>query len=253
MAKLITNIYIHSFFRITLSLTDKIFICNENWQKCFTHTNNILERYHNKVIALPNGVDTTVFKPNTIKRDTDTLIFVSILDIHHQFKGLGYLLDSVKQIAKKNPNIKLIVVGEGKLKEYYQNKVKQEGYEKNIDFVGAKSQDELVNLYNRSQIFILPSIDTEGFGVVAIEAMACGLPVVVTNIVGVAQDVTDNNCGIAVVPRNSQVMANAINKLLSDDKLAKTMGKNGKKLVEKKYAWSKIATTIENTYKKVLQ
>lgn len=248
LAHLITSLYLHTIFKITLSLANKILVVNENWRECFTYTKTILENYKTKIIEVPLGVDTTIFNPLKIKRNPNLVLFVSILDKHHKFKGLDYLLESVRQIAKENAKIKLIVVGEGELREYYQKMIKKEGYENNIEFVGNKSQIELAELYNRVGAFVLPSIDSEGFGIVAIEALACGLPVIVSRIVGVAEDIKKYNAGFVVEPKNTKEIVDAINQLINNPNFSKEMGINARKLIEDKYSWKVIGGRIERIY-----
>jgi glycosyltransferase involved in cell wall biosynthesis len=127
------------------------------------------------------------------------------------------------------------------------------GLGKNVIFLGQKNQDEVARYCNRASIFILPSIDIEGFGVVLLEAMACKIPVIATDIVGVAREVKQNNCGIIVKPKDSQALAEAIIKLLKNPKLAKKMGENGRILVEEKWGWEKIAKRVEKIYWKVIK
>lgn len=253
LPKLITFIYLHTLFKITLYLTDKIIVVNENWAISFSNTKIILEKYKSKIIEIPNGVDTQIFKQLHIQRDRNTILFVSILDKHHKFKGLDYLLESVKQIASKNPKIKLIVVGEGELKDYYQKRVKTEGYAKNVEFVGSKSQIELVKLYNRAGVFVLPSIEIEGFGIVAIEAMACGVPIITTDIVGTSAEIKKNKIGIIIKPKDTSALSEAITELLSNETFSIECSENGRKLIQEKYDWKLVGNQISEVYKKILQ
>ena len=81
-----------------------------------------MKLFKNKINVLPNGVDTDIFKPLNILREKNTVLFVSILDKHHKFKGLNYLLEAITFVKKSIPDIKLIIVGEGELKKFYINK-----------------------------------------------------------------------------------------------------------------------------------
>lgn len=251
LPRLITTLYLHTLFKVTLSLTDKIIVINENWQECYTYTKTILEKYKTKIIEVPCGVDTNIFKPLNIKRDPNLIIFVSVLDRHHKFKGLDYLLESVKQLAMENPKIRLLVVGEGELKDYYQKMVKEQGFEKNVEFIGTKSPVELMELYNNASVFVLPSIDTEGFGTAVIEAMACGLPAIVSNIVGVAKDIINYKAGLIVKLKDSMELKNVINQLLKNSNLSEEISINGRKLVKNKYSWEKIIERIEKVYEEI--
>jgi len=251
LSKIITEIYLHTIFLLSLSLVDKIIIVNDEWEKSFSNTSNILKRYKNKISFLPNGVNNEFFKPLNIRREKDTVLFVSVLDKHHKFKGLDYLLKAIEIVKESIPDIKLIIVGEGELKKFYINIAKDLNIEKNVEFLGEKKQKDLVKLYSKSSLFVLPSIEIEGFGIVAIESMACKTPVVVTNIVGAAKDIKENNSGLIVPPKNLQALAESIIKILKNPKLSEKMGQNGAELVKERYSWKKIAKSVENTYEKI--
>jgi glycosyltransferase involved in cell wall biosynthesis len=248
LPKLLSDIYLNTFFRILLFLVDKIIIVNPEWEKTFVNTGNILKRYKNKISTITNGIDFELFKSNGNKKLKNTLLFVSILDKYHEYKGFDYLLDSLKIIIKTHPKIELLVIGEGELKNYYSKKAREMDLVKNVIFLGQKNQDEVAKYCNKASILILPSIDIEGFGIVLLEAMACKIPVIATDIVGVAREVKQNNCGIIVKPKDSQALAEAIIKLLKNPKLAKKMGENGRILVEEKWGWEKIAKKVEKIY-----
>jgi glycosyltransferase involved in cell wall biosynthesis len=145
------------------------------------------------------------------------------------------------------------VIGKGELKNYYSKKASYMDLGGNVIFLGQKNQDEVAKYCNKASIFILPSIDIEGFGIVLLEAMACKIPVIATDIVGVASEVIQNNCGIIVKPRDSQALAGAIIRLLKNPKLAKKMGENGRILVEEKYGWEKIAKKVEKIYGEIIK
>lgn len=251
--KIITEIYLNTIFRLSLYLANKIIIVNPEWKNSFKNTRWILECYNKKIVAIPNGVDINLFKKSNKNHKKYDILFVSILDKYHEFKGFDYLMNSLKTIKKEYPKVKLLVIGEGELKGEYYKKAKFEEIESNVEFIGKKDQDELPKYYSNSSIFVLPSIDIEGFGIVAIEAMACKTPVIVTNIIGVAKEIKERNCGIVVPPKDPKALAEAIIKLLKNPKLAKQMGENGRRLVKEKYDWKKVAREIEKVYKEVLK
>ena len=252
--KLITKIYLNTFFRFSLALVDKIILVNPDWKQSFIATKHLLLPYQNKISVIPNGIDLSLFdKTIKTKRDPNQILFVSILDKHHGFKGLDYLLQALAIIKKSIPNINLIIVGEGELKSYYQKKAKQLGIEKNVTFVGEIKQQNLYNYYKKASVFVLPSIEIEGFGIVLLEAMASKLPVVTTNIAGVWKDIKKFNTGVIVKSRDVNALVKSITTLLSNKKLLAQMGKNGNILIKEKYNWKLIAKQVENIYKEVLQ
>lgn len=247
LTKIITDIYLNTVFRITLSLADRIIIVNPNWEQAFHYTKNLLLPYKNKMSVIPNGVDTQLFKPSKKNKEWD-ILFVSLLDEHHEFKGLQYLLDSVKQLLKTIPNLRVCIVGEGVLKEKYQKKAQIMGISKNISFVGEVAQSNLPNYFQQAKVFVLPSTDTEGYGIVLLESMACGTPVITTSIAGVASDINEHKTGIVIEPKNVEHLTNAIQTILSDNKVYNEMSKNSRKLVRENYSWEKIAQHILKIY-----
>ncbi|MDD1733851.1 MAG: glycosyltransferase family 4 protein, partial [Methanothrix sp.] len=117
------------------------------------------------------------------------------------------------------------------------------------------SQGRLLEIYNSCKLFVLPSLSAaqEGFGIVPLEAMACCRPVVVTDIVGVAEDVQKSGAGIVVRPGDRESLAQAIISIISDGVKADTMGQAGRHLVEEKYSWKKVALQVERIYREAAE
>jgi len=242
--------YISKFYNLTslkmlLRLSNKIIII----QPSYLNRSPYLKKYKNKIEAIPVGVNTEIFKPLDIEEDETTMFFLSVLDKFHEYKGLEYLLKALKIVKSEIKNVKLIVGGEGDLKPFYQEIVNSLGLKDNVMFVGFIPDNKLVEYYNRCSVFILPSYssDQEGFGIVLLEALACGKPVITTEIVGVSNDVKKFNAGKIVKARDVKSLANAMLELLQDRHLRRKMGRNGRKIAEK-YSWKSIAKVIEKIY-----
>ncbi|HEY0196102.1 MAG TPA: glycosyltransferase family 4 protein, partial [Methanobacterium sp.] len=142
----------------------------------------------------------------------------------------------------------------GVLLDYYQKMAVSFGLKDNVEFVGFIPDEEIVDYYSRSNVFVLPSISSlqEGFGIVALEALACQTPVVTTDIVGVAGDLKQIEGGIVTPPRDIQKLADAVTEILSDVEMQKKMGQRGRKLVEEKYTWKGVASNMEKLYKELM-
>ena len=249
-ARIIANLYNNTFLRLLLKMADKIIIT----QPKYLDYSKYLKKYEDKVVVLPNAVDISKFKKINVKKEKNSLFFLSVLDEFHRYKGLDYLLESIKEVKKKIPSIKLYIAGKGKLLEEYKQLSINLGIDKKIIFLGYVSDEDLIKYYNQCEVFILPSIDhNEGFGIVLLEALACKTPVITTDIVGIADEIKDNNCGIIVEPKNSTQLSESIIELLDNKKKIKLMGENGRKLVEKKYTWKKVAKYVEKVYRGVLK
>ena len=144
-----------------------------------------------------------------------------------------------------------MVGGKGVLVDYYKKMAASMGLVDNVEFTGFISDDEIVGYYNQANVFVLPSTSSlqEGFGIVALEALACQIPVITTDIVGVAEDLVAVNGGLVVPPKDVVKLAEAIIIIFKDRELQKEMGKRGRKLVMEKYTWKSVASNMEKLYK----
>lgn len=250
IANYIAKFYNVTMLKLLLREADIIIITQPNYCNYSYH----LKQYKDKIKVIPNGVDIERFKPLNVEKEEKTLFFLSSLDEFHRYKGLDYLLEGLITIKKRIQDVKLIIGGEGKLLNYYKQRVILMGLEDNVEFVGFIPDEKIVEYYNKCDIFVLPSISAkqEGFGIVLQEAMACERPVVSTEIVGVAEDVRERNAGRIVKPKDERALAEAIIEILEDKNLARKMGKNGRQLVEEKYTWEKVAEMVENVYNEVM-
>lgn len=251
--KLITKIYLNTFFKFSLNLVGTIIIVNPNWEKSFKSTGHLLLKYKSKIKVIPNGIDTNLFKQKeNNKINKNEILFVSILDKYHTFKGLEFLFTAFSFTKKYISDIKLTVIGDGELKNDYIRTATDLGIIKEVNFIGAVSQKKLSSYYRKASVFVLPSFEIEGFGIVLLEAMACGLPVIATDITGLSKDIKKYEAGIVIPPKDPQILSESIIELLINKKKAKEYASNAKKLITKKYRWEMIANKILSTYFNIL-
>ncbi|WP_297069478.1 glycosyltransferase family 4 protein [Thermococcus sp.] len=159
-------------------------------------------------------------------------------------KGVGTLISAMKNIKGR-----LVVVGNGSNLPLLRKKAKHLGILDRIDFMGHVEYSEIPKLYGASDVFVLPSL-SEAFGIVLLEAMASGVPVVGTSAGGIPEIL--DGCGMVVQPGNADELADAINLLLDNQNLAGKLGRLGRRRVERVYDWRIIAKKVESTYMKVL-
>ncbi len=249
MSSHIAGVYNKSVLGFVLRRAEKIIITQPRYMESSPH----LGRYKNKITVIPNGVDIQRFKPIEVDKPGNTLSFLSILDQYHEYKGLNYLLRALKMVREEIPDIKLRVGGGGELIDSYREMAASLGLNDNVEFLGFIPEENLVEFYNESNIFILPSISPtqEGFGIVLLEALACGKPVIATNIVGIAGEIKGVNAGIIVKIRDEKSLAESIIRIMQDKELAGKMGINGRRLVEEKYSWMRIAKMMEEVYESI--
>jgi glycosyltransferase involved in cell wall biosynthesis len=246
----VANLYNSTALKLLLKKADKIIIIQEN----YSSSSPYLAGYEDKIQVIPCGADVDRFTPQAIGKDENTIFFLSLLDEFHKYKGLEYLLKALKIVKNKIPDVKLIVGGKGVLMEHYRETASSMGLSENVEFHGFIPDNKITEYYSRANVFILPSTSSvqEGFGIVALEALACQTPVISTEIVGVAADVKKSKSGIIIPPKDVDKLADAIIEILSDEESSRKMGVNGRKLVERKYTWKKIAEMTEQVYKEII-
>jgi phosphatidylinositol alpha-mannosyltransferase len=203
---------------------------------------------------IPNGIDTEYFCLNGSGRDefNDGKINILFVGRLERRKGLAYLLNACAEIKRSFQNFRLIVVGPGKvLRLRYEKLVEDMNLTDNVVFTGFVSSADLPSYYRSAHIFCAPATGGESFGIVLLEAMACGKPVVATNIQGYASVLADGEEGLLVPPRDEEALADALLSLLHDNSLRLKMGNKGLQKAEK-YSWPNITQQVMNYYNLLL-
>jgi phosphatidylinositol alpha-mannosyltransferase len=201
---------------------------------------------------IPNGVDIQRFssEKNTVARFDDgipNILFVGRLEPR---KGIPVLLKSIDLIQNYTSSpFRLIVVGSSCFLSYYQSLVPVR-FKSRVVFTGEVSFEELPQYYKTSHIFCSPALYGESFGIVLIEAMAAGLPVVASRNDGYCKVIEDGVTGLLVSPQKPQALAAAIARLLDSEKLRRKLASRGK-IEANQYSWSKIIDKVEAVYRAV--
>jgi glycosyltransferase involved in cell wall biosynthesis len=246
-----------------LDAADKIIVSS------FDHIRNsdakeIFAKYPEKFFEVPFGVDTQKFKPEAkdyqllAKYNSKTddppkfsqenlsgrdkiILFVGGLDKAYYFKGIEQLLSAKCKVQ----SAKLLIVGGGDLRSHYEELADDLKIKDQVIFAGTVSDEDLPKYYNLADLVVLPSFESEAFGIVLIEGMACGKPTVASNLPGVRSVVGDGKNGFLVEPKNVDQLAEKINILLSNSELRKQFGENGRKKVLEKYSIEKMGEKLE--------
>ncbi len=209
-----------------------------------------------KVRTIYNGVDTSYFNPSLdateFRRgigleDDFVILYVGRLAWN---KGIPDLIKSIQVVSKKVPNAKLLVCGKGRMEGELKKQVEALGLERNVRFTGLVPQEDLPLYYASSDIVAAPSI-FEPFGLVLLEALAMGKPVVATNVGGIPEVIKDFETGLLVPPHDSSSIAQAIIRLKEDESLGERLGKRGRELVEGKFSLEKMAEATWSCYKSI--
>lgn len=144
------------------------------------------------------------------------LLTVGRLSLADNYKGFDVVMRALPEVLRVKPNVKYLIVGKGDALDLLKNLARQLGIEANIVFTGFVPDEELVNYYNLCDAFVMPS-NGEGYGIVFLEAMACGKPVIAGNADGARDPLMDGRQGILVDPDNVNEVAQAILRLLDEN------------------------------------
>jgi phosphatidylinositol alpha-mannosyltransferase len=202
---------------------------------------------------IPNGIDLEHFSPDMppIPEFRDGKLNIVFIGRLERRKGLDYLLRAYHQVKPEIPDSRLIIIGPGtRLRKKYERWIKHHKV-KDVVFIGYVTYTDLPRYYQTADIFCSPATGRESFGIVLIEAMAMGKPVVATSIEGYASVVTHGEEGLLVPPKDSHKLAQALLTLLKDPPLRQKMGEKGK-LKAKNYSWEQIAKRVFDYYLKAI-
>jgi phosphatidylinositol alpha-mannosyltransferase len=210
----------------------------------------ILQYFDGPYDIIPNGIDLATFHPAVepfpwARDGTPRILFVG--RYNETRKGFSYLLRAMPLIHQQFPRARLVVVGPGK-PEKFDGVMMRYGVT-NVDFAGEVSAEELPRYYASCDVFCAPSIQGESFGIVLLEAMACGKPVVAANIPGYANVVAHEREGLLVEPKNPAALAVALVRLLADRELRARLGAAGLQTAAR-YAWPRVAAQVLEVYER---
>ena len=205
---------------------------------------------------IPNGVDTERFNPKGSRRlreevEADFIVLYVGRLVYR--KGVHHLVEAMKLLAKREPGILLVIAGDGPLKRSLREKVESLGLDKQVLFLGRVDDSLLPDLYRSSDVFVMPSLFGESFGIVALEAMASGIPVIASAIGGLKEIIIDGVNGILLRDVNPETIADEIYRLYLDDTLRLYLSRKAREHVEKNYSWRNITRRIEEEYVKLLE
>ena len=238
-------------------LFEKIDLCTVN-SKFVARKLELLGCNPQKIIKLPVGLDVHrfVFKEKRInEKGKIKLLTVSRLV---EEKGLKYSILAVAKLKKKYPNIYYQIAGDGPLRKYLQNLVHDLKAGEYIKILGWKTTDEVRSLYDKSHIFILPSIrakngNEEAQGLVLQEAQAAGLPVISTLVGGIPEGVLDGQTGFLVPQKDADAIAEKLEYLIMHPEIWPEMGRKGREFVEQNFDIRKLNLKLINIYYSLLK
>lgn len=203
-----------------LAKADKILVSSFDYAAS-SSVRTLLRREPSRFVELPFGVDTDRFSPGpkvkgrfAIPEDAPTILFVGGLDRAHAFKGVENLLEAVSQLDGKTH---VLISGDGDLRSAYEERARTLGIDRRTHFLGRVDDETLVDAFRSADVFAFPSTNAaEAFGLVALEAQACGTPVVASDLPGLRTVVRPQETGILVKPNSVPDLTQGLYRVLSD-------------------------------------
>lgn len=233
--------------KYVLSNSDAIIVTSQKWVPIFKN----ITKCNIRIFVVYNGFDSNLFKPMPIKEirerinlPTDKKILLNIAALE-EYKGHIYLIDAMEMIKKRKNDILVYVIGEGSLKDKLKEIIKNKQLDNNIFLLGAKWSEDLINLVNACDIFVLSSL-IEGNPTVMFEALSCGKPFLGTNVGGIPDIIFSDDYGFLVEPANPKDLAEKI--LIALDK---EWDYNAIIEYAQKFTWKDISKNIFQIYENI--
>ncbi|HEV2402802.1 MAG TPA: glycosyltransferase [Candidatus Saccharimonadales bacterium] len=210
-----------------------------------------LKAFKDKSRTISPGVDIDQFSP---AKDLPqyTVLYVGSLRRSDNHKGVSYLLRAMAEIIKTHPKTKLHLVGADDGQAYFKNLANRIGLSGHVHFHGVKHGNGLAAVYRQASVFVLPSLN-ESFGMVVLEAMASGLPVIGTKVGGLPNVIDEGRTGYLIAPAESRVLTEKIIYLLDHPKKARQLGRAGRNKAERHLSWHLQADKTDRLLQEALE
>ena len=256
MRGLLFEAYEHSIGPALIRAADRICVLSADHVESVSYLRDLAARDTEKLIEMPNGVDADVFSPGPdvarvrsrhgIPDDALVCVFVGTLDRAHHFKRVDVAIDAIA--ATDDENVHLVVAGGGELLDGFRRRAREAGVGQRTHFLGSVPHAELPNVLRACDISLLTTEPPESFGIVLIEAMATGLPVVATEYPGVRAIVDNDLTGLLVRAGDAEAVASAIRALSSDPQRRLKMGQRGREKALSEWGWPRLAERMDAAY-----
>lgn len=202
--------------------------------------------YKGKIEVIPNGVELEKFDEVSVEYQP----YLLFIGRHVDYKNLGVVVEGFAAAFKMLPNARLVIAGDGPMREIWKKKAIDLGISERVEFRGYVNEDEKISLLRACSALVFPSL-VEGFGMVVLEAFAMKKPVLASNIESLAELVQDGINGFVIAPSSAQDWAMKMTLILADPSMSRIMGIRGRKLIEDDYRIDRVAGMLELLYQDV--
>jgi glycosyltransferase involved in cell wall biosynthesis len=240
---------------------DRVCVLSTDHADSVPYLRRLRQRRPERVAVMPNGVDVDAFSPGDAKglrqqiglpKEATVAAFVATLDRAHHFKRLDL---AIKAIARAgDERLHLLVAGDGELRAGFERQASEAGVSDRVRFLGRVPHAALPNMLRACDLFLLTTEPPESFGIVLIEAMACGLPVIATEYPGVEAVVEAGRNGLLVAPGDAGAVAAAIGRLLgAGEEGRRRMGGAGREKAVREWAWPRLLDRMDDIYRGAIE
>jgi glycosyltransferase involved in cell wall biosynthesis len=244
-----------------LNRAQKIIFVSEGHARTCDQSDILIKRRKSCRIV-PNGIDTRLFAPGPDREAVRVFLgvpvnskvggFVGKLDRAHHYKGLNILLEA---LSHENLNgVHLLVIGDGDMCNEYRQQAARLGIINRVHFLGDNSQDQLPPLYRACDVIVMPSIVNESFGLVAAEALSCGIPVIASDGPGLHGFLNDGKSGYFINPGDVIDLSDKLLKFFSlTPRKQRILGNNGRKKIIDNFTWEHSIDLLDSIYQDIIK
>ena len=211
---------------------------------------------NNEILVTPFGVDIDKFKPKKVFKDNKKEMVIGTIKTLEEKYGIEYLIRAFQIIKNRNRdmNIKLEIAGKGSKEKELRELCNELNIAEDVNFLGFVNPNDVPKIFNNFDIAVFPSIlDSESFGVAAVEAEACGIPVIVSDVGGLMESTKPGYSSLVAKRKDADDLAEKLESLLLDSNLREKMGLNARRFVEENYNYINNFNYIDSIYKNLLK
>lgn len=209
------------------------------------------------IIVLPNGVNmidapplekTLLLRKLLIDKDPSEVRILLYCGRMIDFKGVEYLVRAIPKVTSRFPNVHFVLIGKGTMRTQLIRLCHSLGVDRHTTFIEKVPHEELLTWIPNFELFVYPDLTGQGIPNAVLEAMAAGIPVVATEVGGLPEIVTHGKTGLLVKPKDQEEIGDAINTLLENEDIRRSMSVNAKSIMKNQFSWVQIANRVINAY-----
>jgi colanic acid/amylovoran biosynthesis glycosyltransferase len=217
--------------------------------------NNIDSAYHNRLLLNYHGIEPDSSCNNFNNSEKEPSEFIIAVGRLVEKKGFDHLIEAFAEVLKNRPDVSLVIAGDGPQRQFLKGMIERTGLADKVHLAGRLDHNEVLKLIRQAKILIVPSVidadgDRDGLPNVILEAFSVGTPVIASNLAGISEAVINEKTGILVKPADKTKLADAIEKLFTDKKLAVFLAENARELLADNFNIEKNCLKLAEAFEK---